>query len=76
MKNLTITLDEEVARWIHTRAAEQNKSVSGLVRELLRENMLEDKTYQMAMQQFLLQPPQLLKAPCVRYPNRGGLYSR
>ena len=33
MKNVTITLDEEVARWARVMAAEQNTSVSRLVGE-------------------------------------------
>jgi len=76
MKNVTITLDEEVARWARIRAAEHNTSVSRLVGEMLREKMLEEKTYQMAMEQFLSQPPRMLKQPGTKYPNRGELYGR
>ena len=76
MKNVTITLDEEVARWARIRAAEHNTSVSRLVGEMLREKMIEDKTYQMAMQQFLSQAPRMLKAPGAKYPSREELYGR
>lgn len=76
MKNVTITLDEEVARWARIQAAKQNSSVSRLVGEMLREKMLEEKTYQMAMQQFLSQPPRMLKAPGAKYPRREELYGR
>jgi len=41
MKNVTITLEEEVARWARIMAAKENTSVSRLVGELLREKMLE-----------------------------------
>ena len=51
MKNVTITLDEGVARWARIRAAEHNTSVFRLVGEMLREKMISEKTYQMAMQQ-------------------------
>lgn len=34
MKNVTITLDDEVARWARIRAAEQNTSVSRLVGDM------------------------------------------
>ena len=47
MKNVTITLDEEVARWARIMAAEQNTSVSRLVGELLREKMIEEQHYQL-----------------------------
>ena len=42
MKNVTITLDEEVARWARIIAAEQNTSVSRLVGEMLREKMIDE----------------------------------
>jgi hypothetical protein len=37
MKNVTITLDEEVARWARIRAAELETSVSRLVGQMLKE---------------------------------------
>ena len=37
MKSITITVDEEVARWARVWAAQQNTSVSRLVGELLRQ---------------------------------------
>ena len=36
MKNVTITLKEEVARWARIKAAEKNTSVSRLVGEMLK----------------------------------------
>ncbi len=74
MKNVTITLDEEVAHWARIQAAEQNTSVSRLVGELLRGKMLDEKSYQIAMQQYLSQPPMVLKKPGEKYPSREELY--
>ena len=76
MKNVTITLDEDVARWARILAAKQNTSVSRLVGELLREKMLAEKSYQMAMEQYLSQPPKELKDPAAKYPTREELYGR
>lgn len=76
MKNVTITLDEEVARWARIQAAEQNTSVSRLVGEMLQEKMLAEKSYQMAMDQYLSQPPRKLKDPAAKYPTREELYGR
>ena len=76
MKNVTITLDEEVARWARIMAAEQNTSVSRLVGELLREKMVEEQNYQIAMQQYLSQPPKMLKSPGEKFPAREALYER
>ncbi len=39
MKNLTITVDEEVLRWAKVWAAQRDTSVSRIVGELLREKM-------------------------------------
>ncbi len=74
MKNVTITLDEDVARWARIRAAERETSVSRLVGEMLREKMLEEESYQAAMQTYLSQKPQGLKDPGVIYPKRETLH--
>jgi hypothetical protein len=76
MKNVTITLDEEVARWARIRAAERDTSISRLVGEMLQEKMLEDRTYQVAMQQYLSRRPKRLKRAGTRYPQRKELHDR
>ena len=76
MKNVTITLDEKVARWARIRAAEQNTSVSRLVGELLYEKMIDEEKYLIAMQQYLSQPPSKLKKSGVKYPSREELHDR
>lgn len=38
MKNITLTVDDETYRAARIRAAEENTSVSGLVKRLLREH--------------------------------------
>jgi plasmid stability protein len=76
MKNMTITLDEEVARWARIRAAEKDTSVSRLVGEMLREKMRGEDAYQAAMQKYLSQPPKKLKKPGTRYPRREDLHER
>ena len=52
MRNVTITLDEEVARWARIRAAESDTSVSRLVGDMLRKKMMEDKSYIVAIQKI------------------------
>ena len=76
MRNVTITLDEAVARWARIRAAEHETSVSRFVGELLRQNMLEEDSYQVAMQYYLSQPPQALRTSQRPYPRRQELYDR
>jgi hypothetical protein len=43
---------------------------------MLRERMIEEKNYQMAMQQFLSQAPKMLKEPGAKYPGREGRHGR
>ena len=76
MKNVTITLDEKVARWVKIRAADQNASVSYLVGELLRQRMLDDEKYLAAMEQYLSHPPRKLRKPGAKYPSREELHAR
>ena len=68
MKNITITLDEKVARWARIRAAEEDTSVSRLVGNLLREKMLNEEDYLLAMQKYLSQPPRKLKKSAPNIP--------
>jgi hypothetical protein len=76
MKNVTITLDEHVARWARIRAAELNTSVSRLVGEMLREKMLDDEKYEQASREYLSQKPAKLREPGAPHPKREDLYGR
>jgi len=76
MKNVTITMDEEVARWARIRAAELETSVSRLVGQMLKEKMLVDQTYEKARDRYLAQPPKALKKAKEKYPARQDLYDR
>ena len=76
MKNVTITLDKEVARWARIRAAERDTSLSRLVGELLREKMLAESNYQTSMQNYLAQSFRVLKRKRDTYPDREDLHDR
>jgi hypothetical protein len=76
MKNVTITLEEDVARWARIRAAETETSVSRLVGAMLRDKMREERAYEEAMRQYLTQRPVALKSRRQRYPERQSLHER
>jgi hypothetical protein len=76
MKNVTVSLDDEVAQWVRVWAAKQNTSISQLLGNLLRRRMQEEQGYQAAMQQFLARTPKALKPKGERYPSRESLYER
>jgi len=56
MKNVTVTLDEETARWARVEAAERDTSVSSFLRELLQERMRGQSSYRDAMERYLARP--------------------
>lgn len=76
MKNITITLEEKVARWARLRAAELNTSVSRLVGKMLGEAMRQERSYEIARRSYLSGKPQSLTAGGKRYPRREELHDR
>lgn len=75
MKNMTITLDEEAARWARVWAAEHDTSVSRMVGNLLRERMREEDEYGRAMKSYLSRHSSKLKEQH-GYPSREALHER
>lgn len=75
MKNVTITLDEEVARWARLLAAEREMSVSRFVGALVRERMDRDREYEAAMHRNLGRRPRPLKKRGT-YPARAEIHDR
>jgi hypothetical protein len=76
VKNVTITLEEEVALWARIRAAERNTSVSRLVGEMLRERMRGDQAYEAAMAGYLARKPSVVSDRRRPYPSRDALHDR
>ena len=76
MRNVTITLDDEVARWARVRAAESETSVSRLVGGMLRELMVREQGYHAAREQFDSFRPRDLREPGEPLPTRDELHDR
>jgi hypothetical protein len=57
LRNVTITLEEEVARWARIEAARNDSSVSRLLGEILKERMLDNEAYEKAMRRALARKP-------------------
>ncbi len=53
MRNITITLEENVARWARLEAARRDMSVSRLLDGILKEHMREQDAYEAAMRRAL-----------------------
>lgn len=75
MKNVTISLEDDVARWVRVLAARNEKSVSRLVGELLKGKMQAEHGYESALRDYLSCPPTPLKTSG-GYPSRDELHAR
>lgn len=73
MKNLTISVDPEVARWARIQAARSEKSVSRLVGDLLRAHMLDELRAETALSEYLSRGPVRFSGP---YPSREASHER
>lgn len=53
LRNITVTLREDVAHWARMEAARKETSVSRLLGSLLEERMLQEQSYKSAMRRAL-----------------------
>jgi hypothetical protein len=72
---MTITVEEDVARWARVRAAEENTSVSQLVGNMLKEQMADEDEYDRARKRFFSLPTIRLKKG-TKLPRREELHDR
>ncbi|MDT8450999.1 MAG: hypothetical protein RQ847_12595 [Wenzhouxiangellaceae bacterium] len=76
MKNITVTMDEETARWARIEAARRGISVSRMLGEILENQMFADTNYETASNRYRARTARLLKAAGQRYPDRDALHER
>ena len=78
MKNVTVTLPEETALWLRVRAAEQDRSVSRWLAEMLEGMRRHEDAYEVAMERFLARArePRTLEWVDSRRPTREELHDR
>ena len=76
MKNVTVTLEDDVAHWVRVWAAKQNASVSKLLGKVLKAKMEQEEGYEIAMRQYLSTAAKPLKMGTESYPDRDSLYER
>jgi hypothetical protein len=76
MKNITITLPDEIGRKTRVLAAEAETSVSQFLCRLVTEKIESEKEYQAAMTRFLRRGPQRLQSESIPYPDRDSLHDR
>jgi hypothetical protein len=74
LRNITITVEEDVARWARIEAAKRDSSVSALLAEMLKERMLQESEYDRAMRESLARKP--FGRSDGKYLTRAELYGR
>lgn len=76
MKDVRITVSDDLARWLHLKAAEDDRSVSRWIAELLERMRRREEDYQGAMKSYLAMKPRKIDWPDGRKPTRQELYDR
>lgn len=76
MRNVTVSLDDETARWARIEAARRDTSLSRFLGDLLRERMRREERYEEGIHAFLARPRRALSDPGERYPTREDLHDR
>ena len=76
MKNVTITLPEEVALEARIWAAEADTSLSAFLCRLLTERIEGEAGYRRAEAEFLSRPPVRLQETSCPYPPRDEIHDR
>jgi hypothetical protein len=76
MKNITITLEPELADWLRQHAAKRGVSVSRFVGDLVHERMHQGGEYERAMREFLAEKPFAFGWVDGRRPTREEIWDR
>ncbi len=74
LRNITVTVEEDVARWARLEAARQEKSVSRLLAGILKDRMEATSRYERAMRRALARKPFLMTDG--RYLSREEAHDR
>jgi hypothetical protein len=76
LRNVTVTLDEETARWARVEAARRDTSVSKLLGGLLHSEMLHEARYEAAKLAYMAQEPAIHRCEGQSLPSREELHDR
>ncbi len=74
LRNVTVTLEEDVAQWARIEAARRDTSVSRLLGAILKERMTAQDAYERAMRRALVRKPFLHSKG--RYLTREEVHDR
>lgn len=75
-RNVTISLDEDTARWVRVEAAKWDMSVSQYLADLLAERRRRKEAYDSARSLFMARQARPLRRPDEPAPTRDELHRR
>jgi len=75
-RNITVTLDEETARWVRVEAAKRDESVSSYLAGLLGQERERKERYALAKESYLSRDPRPLAPEGTALPQRADLHTR
>lgn len=76
LRNVTISMDEETARWARVEAAKREVSMSRFIGAILAERMRNGDAYEAAMRSYLSRKPTRMQGNPAPYPTRDELHDR
>lgn len=76
LKNVTVTLDEDTARWVRVEAAKQDMSVSQYLREMLSDHRSRSAGYDASHRLFMAREPRPLRTVGHPLPTRDEVHAR
>lgn len=76
LKNVTVTMDEETARWARIEAAKRDMSLSRFLGDILHERMVGEDAYAHARARYFAQAPRVHRRPGQRLPTRDEVHDR
>jgi len=75
MRNVTVSIPDDLAQWARVWAAEHDSSISAMLSEILRDIREKECRYTSAMDSFFAAEPRILSGGS-KYPERDSLYDR
>lgn len=75
-RNVTVSMDEDTARWVRVQAAQRDISVSQFLGEVLAERQRRVEGYEAAHARFMTREPRPLRQAGDPMPSRADLHER
>jgi len=75
MRNVTVSLADDLVRWARVWAAEHDTSISAMLAQILKEKMEKEYRYESSLNEFLAMEARAISDGS-SYPSRESLYER